>query len=278
MNNKLMRKIAFIFCCFWISMSPLLAQDMSKEQQQIDSLTKVLERLKMIDALKKQIDSLQKSTEKKPFEPPVTPELTSKPLEDTAVVAPPPPPVPDTSEIKSDLEISPELMKKLEARAVEMITELTEQINIIGYKPNTEKKKNDAITSAMNLFSGEDNTVEVRSVKNPKNPVTMKKIRLYLNNLKMLAYTDIKFTAYEVRMTNNLTKMEGKDGYYYGTASFCQKFEYDMPSSSIEIKNYTRKVDITCKNVQIIVRQEKVYGENVWRVFLGDISVDDYKK
>ena len=183
----------------------------------------------------------------------------------------------DTVKIQEqNSEISPEQIKKVEDRIIEMIQELTTQINIIGYKSNSEQKKNDAISTAMSLFSSEDNTVKIRSIKNP-NITTTQTIKNYLNRVKLLAYSDIKITAFDVKIPNNLTKMEGKEGWYYGTASYCQRFEYDNPINSfVEIKNYTRKIDITCPNTPIIVHQETICGENVWRVFLSDISVVEY--
>lgn len=127
----------------------------------------------------------------------------------------------------------------------------------------------------MNMFSSEDNVVEIRSIKNPANPVYFRKIREYLNRLKLLSYSDVKFTAFEITISDNLTL--GKDNKYYGTASFCQKFEADeviKVNESIKVKTIT---DITCKRVQIIVEKVDGFNEEIWRVFLGDISVDDYQ-
>lgn len=171
---------------------------------------------------------------------------------------------------------SVEQLKKFEEDARKNLEELYFQINVIAYKSNSEDKKNTAVATAMHLFSSEDNTVEVRSVKNPQTPTVFKKIRVYLNKLKLLAYSNVSFTTFETRISDKLSL--GKDGNYYGTISFCQRFEYEPLTKSIKLVESNiagTKEDITCKKIQIIVKHDDGFGEDLWKVFFGDMSVDE---
>jgi hypothetical protein len=258
-------KFFTIFTILFLNILPIAAQQVSREQQQIDSLLKLIEQLKTIDALKNQLKNFDDGTNKQNQKV----DTTSKAVQNN-----PNQPIVSVNS-KSELNFTSEQLTQFENKAIELINELTNQINIIGYKPNSTKKKDDAIAYAMDLFSSEENTVEVRSVKNPNAAPITRKIREYLNRVKLIAYSDIKFTAYGIHITNELKK--GENGWYYGVATYCQKFEYDLPTASLEkLKSYSRKQDITCRDIQIIVREEDSFGEKIWRVFLGDISVVDY--
>lgn len=171
------------------------------------------------------------------------------------------------------VEFTSEQLKGFEEQAKNQIMDLTTQINIIAYKSNSYKKKIDAINSAMELFSNEENIVEIQSIKN-KGIKYIKKIRDYLNRVKLLSYNNITFTAYDIRITDNL--QEGEDGRYYGAAQYCQLFEADVSVKTNEIKTSKHIKDITCRVVQIIVEKKELFGEEVWVVRLGDIRVEDY--
>lgn len=171
---------------------------------------------------------------------------------------------------------SPEQLQIFQEDAKKNLEELYFQINVIAYRSNSGDKKNTAIATAMHLFSSEENTVEVRSVRNPNAPIDFKKIRVYLNKLKLLAYSNVTFTTFETKISNDLTL--GEDGNYYGTISFCQRFEYEPLSKSlklVELNVTSTKSDITCKKIQIIVKHADGFGEDLWKVFFGDMTVSE---
>lgn len=217
-------------------------QDISYEQRLIDSLQKViLEKNKKAEETNKQNISIENSS------------------------------------LNNSVQFTDDQLSKFEKQALDNLNELIDQINIISYKKNSEQRKNDAIAAAMNLFSSEENTVEIRSIKNPNNPTYFRKIRDYLNRLKLLAYSDVKFTGFEINISKKLEK--GIDGRWYGTISFCQKMEMDIKYGTIEQNGIKRRTDITCKKIQIVLDREEDtrFGIDLWRVFFGDISVDDYQ-
>jgi hypothetical protein len=240
-----MRYFVFLQLFLFSLTIPVFAQNVSKEQRMIDSLQNII----------KQKIELEKESNKIITEPIIS---INK----------------DSSQIK--VEFTPEQLKKFEQEAIKMLDDLLYQINIIAYKKNLEEKKNDAISTAMNLFINEESVVEIRSINNPSNPVYLRKIRNYLNRLKLLSYSDIKFSAFEVGWSKEL--VEGTDGNYYGVVRFCQKFEFDKLVTSVEKTEVKRSVDITCKTIQIVVKRADGFeGDFWWRVYFNDISVDDYK-
>lgn len=234
------------------------SQGLSKDEKIIDSLQQVIVRLK-IEKAEKEIRELMEQKEYLP--------------EETKI-----PKVNDEKkyiESNTSVKFTQEQLKKFELRAMDMLQELMFQINIISYKKNSNEKKNAAISTSMNLFSSEDNTVEVRSVKDPLKPSYYRKIREYLNLLRVLNYSDIKFSAFEIEISENLTL--GKDNKYYGVVSFCQKFEADFQVKIQEIYQVKKIEDITCKRIQIVVQKDEGFDGEIWRVFFGDISVDHYE-
>lgn len=173
-------------------------------------------------------------------------------------------------------QFSAEDLRKFEEDARKNLEELYFQINVIAYKNNSEDKKNTAIATAMRLFSSEENTVEIRSVINPQKPTYFRKVRTYLNKLKLLAYKNVTFTTFETKISDKLTL--GVDGNYYGTISFCQRFQYEPQSKSIKVveSEYAgMKDETTCKKIQIMVKHDTSFGEDIWRVFFGDMTVDE---
>ncbi|MBK9792203.1 MAG: hypothetical protein IPP60_03680 [Sphingobacteriales bacterium] len=174
---------------------------------------------------------------------------------------------------QSIVSFTEEQLSGFEKQAEQEIMDLTSQINIIAYKSNPLKKKMDAISTAMELFANEENTVEVRSIKNP-NLIVVRKIREYLSRIKLLSYNNITFTAFNIRITKNLTK--GEDGRYYGVISYCQNFSATAIQQTIEGKKFKKIDDTTCRDVQVIVSKDYLFGEEVWIVKLGDIKVQDY--
>lgn len=262
-----MRKYIFIaLLAITAHLSP--AQDRSKEERMIDSLQQVINRLK-IEQAEREIRELMGQREKQNEDPAVLPQpsLMDKPGGTVPVITAPEPE-------KHSVRFTEEQLKKFELRAMDMLQDLMFQINIIAYKKNTNDKKNAAITASMNLFSSEGNTVEVRSLKNPASKPLYRKIREYLNLLKSLSYSDVKFSAFEIEIAEELTL--GKDNKYYGELSFCQKFEGDQQVQVQERFKPVRVEDITCKRIQVIVQKDEGFDGEIWRVFFGDISVDHY--
>lgn len=171
---------------------------------------------------------------------------------------------------------SPEQLQKFQEDAKKNLEELYFQINVISFKNNSEDKKNTAIATAMHLFSSEDNTVEIRSVKNPNAPTYFRKIRAYLNKLKLLAYSNVTFTTFETKISKDLTL--GEDGNYYGSISFCQRFEYEPLSKSLKLVESniaSTQNETTCKHMQIIVKHAGGFSEDLWKVFFGDMTVSE---
>jgi hypothetical protein len=167
--------------------------------------------------------------------------------------------------------LSEEDLKIFATNAVQKTKELTNYINTITDKTLKDNEiKLNAVDLAVNLFVSEDNLVEV-SNKN-RVDVSTYKIREYLNKLRVLPYTKVKITYYDIQYISEFKK--GTDGKYYGVITFFQKFEGF-------IENRPVYSDVTQKNVEVIIdKVTTIYGSKKverWNVLLGNITVAETK-
>lgn len=167
--------------------------------------------------------------------------------------------------------LSEEDLNIFATNAIQKTKELTNYINTITDKTLKDNEiKLNAIDLAVNLFVSEDNLVEV-SNKN-RVDVSSYKIREYLNKLRVLPYTKVKITYYDIQYISEFKK--GTDGKYYGVITFFQKFEGF-------IENRPVYSDVTQKNVEVIIdKVTTIYGSKKverWNVLLGNITVAETK-
>lgn len=179
-------------------------------------------------------------------------------------------------ETKEDvLELTETQKENFKKEAANAIEDLMSLINQIAYAQNSNQQKNDAISAAIALFLNEEKVVEITSVKTPslKN---FYKIREYLNRLKRLMYSNVKYTAYDIGFANDFKK--GTDGNYYAEAVFCQLFQAKTKATNNEFNKYQEFniKDVTCKRVTIVLERVEVLGSVEYILKLGDIYVEDY--
>lgn len=167
--------------------------------------------------------------------------------------------------------LSAEDLKIFATNAIQKTKELTNYINTITDKTNKDNEiKLEATDLAVKLFVSEDNIVEV-SNKN-RVDVTGYKIRDYLNKLRVLPFTKIKITYFDIQYISDFKK--GTDGKYYGVITFFQKFEGFLEGKPV----YS---DVTQKNIEVVIdKVTTIYGSKTverWDVLLGNISVVETK-
>jgi hypothetical protein len=156
-------------------------------------------------------------------------------------------------------------------KALRKTNDLSEYIKRIGDKGTKSDRKDEAIDLAVDLFINENSIVEVSSLKSPTN--NRYKIREYLTKIKLLPYSDVKITWFDLFFASEFIKRP--DGKYVAVATVYQQFE----GVNIELQSYK---DITKKNIEIIIQKIDAQTpegiKSYWEVVLGDIRVMETKK
>jgi len=143
------------------------------------------------------------------------------------------------------------------------INELQNDITIIANKSETEKNRQDAITSALKLFIA-DAKMQV------SNKVTLQlstfPMKTYFIRLKSLPYTKVEINFYEIAYISKF--YEGADGNYHATATIFQEFKAFSGDNIV----YT---DRTQKTIDIILEygEDEYFKTKRWIVKLGNIRV-----
>ena len=167
--------------------------------------------------------------------------------------------------------LSDEDLKIFATNAIQKTKELTNYINTITDKTIKDNEiKLKSVDLAVDLFVSENNVVEV-SKKNREKVISYK-IREYLNKLRVLPYTKVKITYYDIQYISDFKK--GTDGKYYGVITFFQKFEGFIEGKPV----YS---DVTQKNIEVVIdKVTTIYGSKKverWNVLLGNITVAETK-
>jgi len=167
--------------------------------------------------------------------------------------------------------LTPEQIGGFREQAIKTINDLEKFIQIITNKRSSFDKKNDAIELALDLFIADTTTIEVSSLKS--GGIRTFEIGAYLAKLKLLPYASVKITWYKIYLGSNFVK--SPDGYYYGSATFLQRFE---GISNNEMGNYT---DITKRHITIVLKKlDALEGDikvDKYILKLGDIKVEETK-
>ncbi len=165
--------------------------------------------------------------------------------------------------------LSQEQIAGFKEQAIKTINDLEKFVQVIANKKNSLDKRNDAIELALDLFISDTTTIEISSLSSNKTHTYP--IGGYLARLKLLPYASVKITWYKIYLGRDFVK--GPDGYYYGSATFLQKFE---GISNNEVGNYT---DITKRHIIIVLKKLDVLeGDNKTDKYvlkLGDIKVEE---
>lgn len=164
------------------------------------------------------------------------------------------------------INFTKEEMVEFREKGTQKIKQLEEYLILIGNKTTSLTQSSQAIENAIKLFDKETRTVEVSSVKNAEK--LKRKIREYLNKLRMLQYDDVSIEWADLQYASDFKK--GPDGNYYAYVVFSQRFS-GMKDNQIVYQ------DVTTKRTEIILKAYDKYIEGEmtqnWDVFLGDISV-----
>lgn len=155
-------------------------------------------------------------------------------------------------------------------KALQKIEDFTAFISIVASKETFPESANQAIELAIELFVDENVLVEV-STKG-YNEVIKRKIRDYLNRLKLLKYDKVEIKWADINYVSNFRK--GPDGNYYGSITVKQTFQGYKDNQVV----YS---DVTQKDVEIVIKgmEKSIQGQKamVWDVLLSDIGVLDTK-
>ena len=173
-------------------------------------------------------------------------------------------PVDTVSTVRS---FSPEDLSAFQAKGLQKVRKLTENLSIIAQKSTTESRALSTIENSIELFDSENRTVQVSSLS--KGEKAKMPVRTYLNRLRLLNYQKVTIEGASFTYVSKFIK--GPDGNYYGVARFRQLFTGYRDNKPV----YS---DVTTKTVAVVLKPYKkaIEGESVeqWDVFLGDISVE----
>lgn len=168
--------------------------------------------------------------------------------------------------------LSAEDLKIFATQAMQKTKELTNYITTItnkGIKDNDIKLE--ATDLAVDLFVSEDKVVEVSNAN--RSEVIGYKIREYLNKIRVLAFTRVEITYYDVQFISNFRL--APDGKYYGVITLFQKF------TGINESGKPVYTDVTQKNIEVVVdKVTNIFGSKKverWNVMLGNITVKETK-
>jgi hypothetical protein len=223
----------------------------------------------------------QPSTTSQPTQRPATVEQVAEPVRkesapvstfgtNSATASPSPSP----SGLGTNLGKSPDELAidfdEFSDKALQKIEDFTAFISIIASKETFPESANQAIDLALELFVDENVLVEV-STKG-YNEVIKRKIRDYLNRLKLLKYDRVEIKWADINYVSNFRK--GPDGNYYGSITVKQTFQGYKDNQVV----YS---DVTQKDVEIVIKgmEKSIQGQKamVWDVLLSDIGVLDTK-
>lgn len=170
-----------------------------------------------------------------------------------------------------EMKLTPAQITAFKAQAINSVTDLSRHITVMVDKSNDLERRNKAVELAIKLFNSEENIVQVSSINRPE--IRDIKIRSYFNKIKVLPYSSVKITWYEIYLSSDFK--QGPDGKYYGVATIFQKFEGVYNN---EVGTYK---DITKKNIQVVVDKVNYFEgadkKEKWVLKLGDIKVEETK-
>jgi hypothetical protein len=153
-------------------------------------------------------------------------------------------------------------------KAMQKIDDLGSFISLISSKETYPDQANQAIDLAVNLFVSEEAVVEVSTVG--YSALVKRKIREYLNRLKLLKYDKVDIRWADLNYVSNFRK--GPDGNYYGTVSLKQTFQG-------YVDNQVVYSDVTQKEIEVVLKsmEKAIEGKEqmVWDVLLSDMGVVD---
>lgn len=170
---------------------------------------------------------------------------------------------------QKDNTLTNEQLKDFFERTKQIVKEFESYIPIIADKTRGDYDRDAAIEAAENLFS-KGSTIQVSS-KFSKDKKTFT-ISNYLKILKTTPrYAQIKITFYDVARVSEFIK--DPDGNYRGSATIFQQFQGFDKNGKVLYKDQTQKKIAT----EISPEEDPFYQEKRWKVFLGNIIVEETK-
>ena len=171
----------------------------------------------------------------------------------------------DSTSILDETVLSPSEQENYQTETRLLVEDLGKYISIIGDKSVENWKSMRAIDLAVNLFVTDTQKVEVSS--KGKGVVRRSKIRMYLDELRLLQYNQVSIEWAEIGRISDFR--ESSDGTYRAIVTILQRFKGYRDGKMIY-------EDTTRKNIEIVLKQQVIEGigtEKKWVIKLGDINV-----
>lgn len=167
--------------------------------------------------------------------------------------------------------LTPIQKSEFEQKAKEKTYRFSNYLKILCDRSNPTSELNNAIDLALELFINDSADVETSSLN--REVVQHRKIKRYLNDLKIVKYDHIELEWSNVQYVSDLRR--APDGTYRGTVTFQQTFK-GFKDGALQYK------DITTKTAEIILKTYKKVVEGTittnWDILLGNIGVTETKK
>jgi hypothetical protein len=173
----------------------------------------------------------------------------------------------------SETELSEELKGYFKKSILSKVKRLEHYITLIANKSMDDNLRKSSIDQAVELFEDENKIVQISNLKNGKETITERPVRVYFDRLYAIKADRVDITFYQVTQLTDVRL--GPDKKYYATAYIFQDTKIYYTSSS-DIPDYH---DVTEKAIDITIKPDTtVVGDKTIVLYpakLGNINVKE---
>jgi hypothetical protein len=170
-------------------------------------------------------------------------------------------------------ELSEELKGYFKKSILSKVKRLEHYITLIANKSMDDNLRKSSIDQAVELFEDENKIVQISNLKNGKETITERPVRVYFDRLYAIKADRVDITFYQVTQLTDVRL--GPDKKYYATAYIFQdtKIYYNSSSDIPDYHDVTEKaIDITIKPDTTVVGDKTVV---LYPAKLGNINVKE---
>lgn len=179
----------------------------------------------------------------------------------------------DVSAQTPNVEPSEELKTYFKKSVLSKVKRLEHYISLISSKSVDDALRKSSIDQAVELFEDENKIVQISSIKDGKETITERPVRVYFDRLYAIKADRVDITFYQVTQLSDIRL--GPDKKYYATAYIFQdtKIYYNSEKDIPDYSDRTEKaIDVVIKPDTTIVGDKPVV---LYPAKLGNINVKE---
>jgi hypothetical protein len=173
----------------------------------------------------------------------------------------------------TETELSEELKGYFKKSILSKVKRLEHYITLIANKTIDDNLRKSSIDQAVELFEDENKIVQISNLKNGKETISERPVRVYFDRLYAIKADRVDITFYQVTQLTDVRL--GPDKKYYATAYIFQdtKIYYDSSNDIPDYHDVTEKaIDISIKPDTTVVGDKTVV---LYPAKLGNINVKE---